>query len=190
MLLKRVFTLVELVVVLAIIMVVAGIVALSFRGESDSVTINNAALELEAFIAMVRYRAAESGRDFVVKFQADGKSLIASPDYSKEELEKFALENVSETESHTWKVTDKCQLTTASGMERDMHNDDAAEVLRFFPDGGGSSVHSLVMKCGKLTKIVKISFLTGHISIVDGDGEDEEGVENSFPVGFDGVPLQ
>ena len=77
-----------------------------------------------------------------------------------------------------------------AGMERDMHNDDAAEVLRFFPDGGGSAVHSLVMKCGKLTKIVKISFLTGNISIVDGDGEDEEGVEKSFPEGFDGVPLQ
>ena len=102
------FTLIEMIVVLAIMVIAIAVVAAAFRGDSPQIVLNNAALDLEAYLAQVRYRAAEMGRDYVVKYPFDGKELIASPDYSREELETIELENVTTVEELKFRIPENC----------------------------------------------------------------------------------
>ena len=95
--LKKSFTLIELVVVLVIMMVVTGIAVTAMRSETPSEILERNTLEIEAFLARVRYRCAESGRDYVVRFYPDKKIFCAHVDFSEEELlemEKDITESV------------------------------------------------------------------------------------------------
>ena len=103
------FTLIEMIVVLAIMVIAIAVVAAAFRGDSPQIVLNNAALDLEAYLAQVRYRAAEMGRDYVVKYPFDGKELIASPDYSREELETIDQPATS-IFNETGRVVDKIEF--------------------------------------------------------------------------------
>ena len=171
---KRCFTLIELVVVLAIIAITTGLVASAFRGETPSQKLENTTLEFEAWCATVRYRSAETGRDFLVKYTANGKELVATPDYTDAEVEKINIDNETTIERHVWHVPESCTLTTADGVEMDMALEDEAEVIRFFPDGGAQALHRLVLKCDKLAKTWDFSFLNGRMIAIDGDGSDED----------------
>ena len=90
---RRNFTLIEMIVVLAIMVIAVAVVAAAFRGDDPNIVLDNAALDLESYLAQVRYRSAEMGRDYIVKYPSEGKELIASPDYSREELEQMELDN-------------------------------------------------------------------------------------------------
>ena len=163
------FTLIEMIVVLAIMMVVVAVVVGTFRGEDPTVVLDNAALEFESYLAQVRYRAAETGRDFVVKYPFDGKFLVASPDYSKTELEKIELDNVETVEELKFTIPSNCTLVTESGAEKLIAQEGTLEVMRFFPDGGAGAAHRLVMKCGEVCRSFDVSFLNGKLLVTNDD---------------------
>ena len=171
---KRFFTLIELVVVLAIIAITTGLVASAFRGETPSQKLENTTLEFEAWCARIRYRSAETGRDFLVKYTANGKELMATPDYSEAEVEKINIDNETTIERHIWHVPESCTLTTVDGIERDLVQEDEVEVIRFFPDGGAQALHPLVLKCDRLAKTWDFPFLNGRMIARDGEGSEEE----------------
>ena len=163
------FTLIEMIVVLTIMVVAVAVVVASFRGDTPSVVLDNAALDLEAYLAQVRYRAAEMGRDYVVKYPFGGKKLIASPDYSREELATIELENVTTVEELKFRIPENCTMITESGAEKLLAQEQRLEIFRFFPDGGGSSANRPVMKCENLSRSFDIAFLTGRLTVSSED---------------------
>ena len=163
------FTLIEMIVVLTIMVVAVAVVVATFRGDNPSVVLDNAALDLEAYLAQVRYRAAEMGRDYVVKYPFGGTELIASPDYSREELETIELENVTSVEELKFRLPENCTLITESGAEKLLAQEQRLEIFRFFPDGGGSSANRPVMKCENLSRSFDIAFLTGRLTVSSED---------------------
>ena len=163
------FTLIEMIVVLAIMVIAIAVVVATFRGDSPSIVLDNAALDLEAYLAQVRYRAAEMGRDYVVKYPSDGKELIASPDYSREELENIELENVTSVEELKFRIPENCTMITESGAEKLLAQEQKLEIFRFFPDGGGAAANRPVMKCENLSRSFDIAFLTGRLTVSEED---------------------
>lgn len=163
------FTLIEMIVVLAIMVVAIAVVASAFRGDSPSVILDNAALDFESYLAQVRYRAAETGRDYVVKYPYGGTELIASPDYSREELQDLELENVSTVEELKFKIPESCTMITESGAEKNLAQESRLEILRFYPDGGGSAANRPILKCKEMSRSFDISFITGRLVVSEED---------------------
>lgn len=166
---RRHFTLIEMIVVLAIMVIAVAVVAASFRGDSPAIVLDNAARDLESYLAQVRYRAAETGRDYVVKYPYGGAELIASPDYSREELEQIELENVSTVEELKFKIPENCTMITESGAEKNLAQEDFLEIFRFFPDGGGSSANRPVIKYSEQSRSFDITFLTSSLIVSEED---------------------
>ena len=166
---RRAFTLIEMIVVLAIMMVVVAVVAAAFRGDDPNIVLDNAALDLESYLAQVRYRAAELGRDYVVKYPFGGAELIASPDYSYREFEQIELDNETAVEEMKFKIPENCTMITESGAEKQLAQEMKLEIFRFFPDGGGSSANRPVLKCKEVSRSFDISFLTGRLQVSNED---------------------
>ena len=166
---RKCFTLIEMIVVLAIMVIAIAVVAAAFRGDSPQIVLNNSALDLESYLAQVRYRAAETGRDYVVKYPFGGRELIASPDYSREELENIEPENVTPVEELKFRMPENCTMITESGAEKQLAQEQRLEIFRFYPDGGGSAANRPVMKCENLSRSFDISFLTGRLTVSEED---------------------
>ena len=166
---RRYFTLIEMIVVLAIMVIAVAVVAAAFRGDDPAVVLDNTALDLESYLAQVRYRAAEMGRDYVVKYPYEGKYLIASPDYSRQELEQIELDNEVAIEEMKFHIPENCTMITESGAEKLLAQEAALEIFRFFPDGGGASANRPVLKCGEGSRSFDISFLSGRLQVSNED---------------------
>lgn len=106
MYLRRSFTLIELVVAIAIIAVSATMAATYLRGESPARILENSSREFEAFCARVRYRACEEGEEWKVCFEPDTKTFVAF----KAGEEKIKLPDSEEEESETDEVEAAEQL--------------------------------------------------------------------------------
>ena len=106
------FTLIEVLVVMAIISVATGLAVATFRGESPVQLLERTSLEFQAFCARVRYRAAEEGREWGVYFDPETRTFSARPVLSAAELE--ALESSGEEESLpstlSWRLPEKLEF--------------------------------------------------------------------------------
>ena len=65
---RKSFTLIELVVAIAIVTLTLAIAVTTLRGESPAQKMERTVHEFSAFCARVRFRAAEEGRDWVLKY--------------------------------------------------------------------------------------------------------------------------
>ena len=166
---RRDFTLIEMIVVLAIMVVAVAVVVATFRGDDPNIILDNAALNLESYLAQVRYRSAETGRDYVVRYPYGGAELIASPDYSRRELEQIELDNETTVEEMKFKIPESCTMITESGAEKQLAQEQRLEIFRFFPDGGGSAVNRPVLQCKELSRSFDIAFITGRLKVVNED---------------------
>ena len=106
MYLRRSFTLIELVVAIAIIAVSATMAATYLRGESPARMLENCSREFEAFCSRVRYRACEEGEEWKVCFEPDTKTFVAF----KAREEKIKLPDSEEEESEADEVEEAEQL--------------------------------------------------------------------------------
>jgi len=172
--LKRPFTLIEIVVVLVIMMLVTGIAVASLRGESPAAAIGRTSQELEAYLAKVRYRCAESGRDYVVRYYPDRKIFCAHMDYSDEELENMERDVVDSGASEIFKFSDDIEVFTVESAEEETTEHEYVELFRFYPSGGASCINRPGIRIEKLAKFFDISFFSGQLIISDGDGEDTD----------------
>lgn len=71
------FTLIELVVAIAIIAISATMATTYLRAESPARALENASREFEAFCSRVRYRATEDGEEWKVCYEPETKSFVA-----------------------------------------------------------------------------------------------------------------
>ena len=184
---KRRFTLLELVVVIAIIALSTAFAVATLRGESDAQKLENVSVGLEEYFARVRYRATEEGETWEVYFNADGRSFAACRRMSAAENETRQLDGEAPPPVLSWNFPES---VTVTGEEKDADNkietvekrvsiveqrrqdeDEAnagfvpegVRMFYFYPDGFVGGTHRLEMKCGELTRTLEVSPLTGQL---------------------------
>ena len=184
---KRRFTLLELVVVIAIIALSTAFAVATLRGESDAQKLENVSVGLEEYFARVRYRATEEGETWEVYFNADGRSFAACRRMSAAEHETRQLDGEAPPPVLSWNVPES---VTVTGEEKDVDNKvetvekrvsiveqrrqdeedansdyvpDGVRMFYFYPDGFVGGTHRLEMKCGELTRTLEVSPLTGQL---------------------------
>lgn len=170
------FTLIELVVAIAIIALTLGIALASLRGESPAQKLERTVYEISAFCARVRFRSAEEGRDWVLKYNPAESNFYATAVSEETEVKvegaseknEFADTDAPPLPRLDLKIDKAFSFETEEGAENQLANGEELEVFRFFPDGGASGNHKLILKLGGLQKVFHISKLTGRVMI---DGE-------------------
>lgn len=179
---SRTFTLIELVVAIAIISLTLAVAVASLRGESPVQKLERTVYEFSAFCARVRFRSAEEGRDWVLKYEPgtgfyavavdnSGDEGGAVPGADGEKSRPDSQNRAGDQEAAprlprlNFKLDKSFTLQTSAGVENQLANEEELEVFRFFPDGGASGSHKLVLKLGELQKVFFISKLTGRIMI-------------------------
>ena len=167
---------------IAIIALTLGIAVTSLRGESPAQKLERTVYEFSAFCSRVRFRAAEEGRDWVVKYEPDvGFSASAVPDDEQETplvpsdaSGKYTGQKAQKIEDDTdapvlpvlrFKLDKDFVFETPGEAENQLAMDEQLAVFRFFPDGGASGSHAVVLKLGGLQKVFSISKLTGRVLI-------------------------
>ena len=181
---RRHFTLVELVVAIAIVTLTLAIAVTTLRGESPAQKMERTVYEISAFCARIRFRAAEEGRDWVLKYNPEESRFYAvAVDPETEKSDSFVAGDTSgkftegkkeirEDESGVpalprldLKLDKSFSFETDGGIENQLAGGEELEVFRFFPDGGASGSHKLVLKLGGLQKVFHISKLTGRVMV-------------------------
>lgn len=168
---SAVFTLIELVVVIAIIVLSLGFAVSTFRGESAARLMEQASIGFETFCARARFQAQEHGEDIIVAFSPRRREFVTKRTLSSEELaiEERKREEVKEGKTPLpdppavlkWKLPENTVIDEEAFREEDAGEDDSFEVFRFFPDGGASRVRKFKLQCKNLTRTYDISPLTG-----------------------------
>ena len=181
---RRHFTLVELVVAIAIVTLTLAIAVTTLRGESPAQKMERTVYEISAFCARIRFRAAEEGRDWVLKYNPEeGRFYAVAVDPEAEKSDSFVAgdtsgkfteekKEIQEDESGVpalpqldLKLDKSFSFETDGGIENQLASGEELEVFRFFPDGGASGSHKLVLKLGGLQKVFHISKLTGRVMV-------------------------
>lgn len=190
---KSAFTLIELVVTISIIVLTVSLAVAVFRKESPARALENMELDFGAYCSRVRYRACETGRDWVICYDPDTKAFSAAPGKhekfrmpgkddkdsssnaeAEEEDEEFSYDDPENPYGRTggyaklqWHLPQSIEFTTENKAEDSLMTGEQLEIFRFFPDGGGSGSGLLEFKCGELARIFKINKLTGRLSVMD-----------------------
>ena len=184
---KRRFTLIELVVVIAIVALSTAFAVATLRGESDAQKLENVAVSLEEFFARVRYRATEEGETWEVYFNADGRTMTACRRMSAAEHEALQLDGEAPPPVLSWNFPESVTVTgeekdadtkvetvekRVSIVEQRRQDEDEANaeyipegerMFYFYPDGFVGGTHRLELKCGELARTLEISTLTGQL---------------------------
>lgn len=184
---KRRFTLLELVVVIAIIALSSALAVAALRGESDKRKLENFSTNLDAYFARVRYRATEEGQTWEVYYNADTRTFAACRRMSSAEHEAQTLDGDAPPPVLKFTCPEKITLT---GTEKEVENkvetvekrvsvveqrkqdeEDAnaeyvpegVRMFYFYPDGFVGGSHRLEIKCGDESRTLEVSSLTGRL---------------------------
>lgn len=166
---RKPFTLLELVVVIAIIAITTTLAVSAFRGESPVQKINNAALGFESWCARVRYQAMENGADRVIAFNPDERLFLAvDPEAAQAEAQWQVQEE--ERPPLQWKLPDEFELDSDT-MNAEIGEDGTIEVFRFFSDGSANAAREFVLKFRNFERRFQVSPLTGLLLQSEGEAE-------------------
>ena len=168
------FTLIEVIVVLVIIMALTGIAVAALRGESPAAALDRNSLEIEAYLARVRFLCAESGRDYVVRFYPDKKIFCAHMDYTEDELQEMESDITESSSVQKFTFGEEVEVFTVESVEEGAMEEEYVELFRFFPSGGAACINRPGIRIDNLAKFFDISFFSGQVIIADGDGEGVE----------------
>ena len=169
------FTLLELVVAIAIIALTTALAVSAFRGESPARQLESAGLQFESFCAKVRFQALENGADRMVVFYPETRTFkMAIPEefQAKDEEAKEEEEKKLSLAAIEWKLPENFELgTDFADKERELSEEEYFELFRFFPDGGASGSLKFELRYRTLRKVFDISPLTGLLTKSEGDEE-------------------
>lgn len=174
------FTLIELVVVLAIIVISLGFAVSTFRGESASRLLERVSTNFETFCARARFQAQEHGEDILVCFSPVNRQFTTKRALSEEELmkEERARNERKEGEEPLppppavlkWKLPEDTLIDENAFPDGEANEEDGTfEVFRFFPDGGASGLRQFKLQCKTLSRTYTVSPLTGLLVTVKED---------------------
>ena len=154
------FTLLELIVVMTVMFLAAGMGVALFKGQSPARKLDNAALEWEEFCARVRYQALESGEEREIVYNPETrlfKMKEPPPDENPdaEDLPKSRIE---------WKIPEEFELGKEfPAPDEEPDEDGFLPMFKFYSDGGASGYRKLELQIGELRRVFEISALTGRM---------------------------
>ena len=184
---KRRFTLLELVGVIAIIALSTAFAVTMLSGESDARKLSDFSLNLDSYFARVRYRATEEGETWEVYLSADARTFTACRRMSSAEHEALSLNGDAPPPELAWKIPEHISVTgtekdaddrveTVEGRvsvveqrrrdEEDANSDyvpDGERMFYFYPDGFVGGRHLLEIRCGDISRTFEVSPLTGRL---------------------------
>ena len=169
------FTLLELVVTIAIIALTTVLAVSVFRGESPAQQMESAGLQFEAFCAKVRFQALENGADRTVVFYPETRTFkMAIPEefQAKEEEAKEEEEEKLRLAAVEWTLPENFELGTEFADKEREAEKEYFELFRFFSDGGASGSLKFELRYQTRRKVFDISPLTGLLTRNEGDEEE------------------
>ncbi|TMG86944.1 MAG: type II secretion system protein GspH [Betaproteobacteria bacterium] len=143
---ERGVTLLELLVVLMLMALIAGIAIPMFGGGVSSSDLKSAAREVAAGLRFARDRAIAQRAESLLELDLDGRTFRVPPD----------------PRTHRLPARLDLKLYTA---QRDLVSEKVGAV-RFFPDGG-SNGGRITLAAGERKYDVDIDWLTGRVSILE-----------------------
>ena len=166
---KHPFTLLELIVVMTVMFLSAGMGIAIFKGQSPSRKLDNAALEWEEFCARVRYQALESGEEREIVFDPENRLFkMKDPPVPENETEAEEIEDLPKTKIE-WKIPEEFELGNFPDPEEEPDEDGTLPMFKFFSDGGASGRRRLELRIGELRRSFEVSALTGRVIEVKED---------------------
>mgnify|MGYP000870757033 CR=1 FL=1 len=157
------FTLLELMVVMAIIAITTTLAVSTFRGESPTRKVENASLSFHAFCARVRYAAMENGSDRVVAFDPATRRFVA-------EDPNAAIDDDSPVTA-VWELPEDFELDTSLD-EAEAGERGTVEIFRFFSDGSANASREFILRYRKSQRRFMVSPLTGLLLVNEEEVED------------------
>ena len=194
---RKGFTLIELVVVCAIIALAVGLGMTAMRG-SGSAKFERTVDGFQEFCTGARIQAMELGRDRVIyfnrkerKFRAgdarkvmlpNEEEMVYLPDVPEEYRSEEDEEELGYTQPRTlaslfWTIPEDYRMgqeDDESGWVDITEGNEEQEVFRFFADGGASGSLKFTLQFGKLSRTFSISPLTGRMLTEEEDGENKQ----------------
>ena len=169
---KHPFTLLELIVVMTVMFLAAGMSVALFKGQSPARKLENASLEWEEFCARVRYQALETGEEREIVFDPESRTFkmrrqeTENPDDAEsEELPRSKIE---------WKIPEDFETgNDFSTFNEEPDEDGTFPIFKFYSDGSASGRRRLELRIGKLHRTFEISPLTGRVVTVPDEEEEE-----------------
>ena len=151
---RKSFTLVEVVVVIAIMIVTGAVVISAMRTDSTSRLIARSSNDFRSLCSRVRYKAMEMGEDRMVVYDPEKHMFymarpVANQNEAMEYDDGFVI-----LKSVNWELPDEFELTTEENRP--------IEVFRFYPDGGASG-SSLTLACKGHAMDIGVAKLTGAV---------------------------
>ena len=189
----RHFTLLELVVAMAVIALSTGLAVATFRGESDSRTMENFILNLEAYFSRVRYRATEEGTTWEVYFDAPNRTFSACRRMTAAEYEALDRDGDAPPPVLKWSCPEKITVSTTdvsaenaietvdrkvSIVEQRREEEDASSadyvppgerMFYFYADGFVGGKYRIEAECCAVSRALEVSPLTGRLIEAGGD---------------------
>lgn len=164
---RKPFTLVEVVVVIAIMIVTGAVAVSTMRTDSTARLMKSTANEFRSLCSRVRFKAMEMCQDrMVVYVPEEHMFYMARPPANQEEAldSEYGFVIVKTTK---WELPKEFELTT--------EENDPIEIFRFYPDGGASGRWKLNLAIeGKDRSMeIEVAKLTGAV-IAHERGANEE----------------
>ena len=184
---KRRFTLLELVVVIAIIALSTAMAVTTLRGESDGRKLRDLSLNFDAYLSRVRFRATEEGETWEVYLDEQSRTFSACRKMSAAEYEEYSEDNDAPPPVLKWSYSEKFTISTIEigeeeGVEiidkkltpveirREKEEQENSEyrpagvrIFYFYADGFVGGAFQLEMKCGEVVRTFEVSPLTGRL---------------------------
>lgn len=184
---QRRFTLLELVVAMAVIALSTGLAVATIRGESDVKAMENFSLNLDAYFSRVRYRATEDGVTWEVYFDAAERTFSACRRMTAAEHEALSYSDDAPPPVLKWRCPEKITLSgtdtaaenavetvdkKVSIVEQRRDEEEAANadyvppgerMFYFYADGFVGGTHRLDAECGSVSRAWEVSPLTGRL---------------------------
>lgn len=192
---RRNFTLLELVVAMAVIALSTGLAVATFRGESDSRSMDDFLLNLDAYFSRVRYRATEEGCTWEVYFDQADRTFHACRRMTAAEHEEQESGDGAPPPVLKWSYPEKITLSAVeiggedavetvdkkvSIVEQRRADADAANAdyvppgdrtFYFYADGFVGGAFRLEAECGSVSRALEVSPLTGRLIEIEPEAE-------------------
>lgn len=160
------FTIPEVVAVILIIGLMAAFAVPMLKEASPAQQLEQAVLGFENFCSRVRYQAAENGADRIVCFAPSIRTFFMRDPIDPEE--DTDVRDAAKSQ-FKWVLPEKFEMDES--MFSSAAEEDYVEVFRFFPDGCASGHRDIMLRCGKNSRIITISPLTGLPAVKNTAGE-------------------